>query len=640
MKSAWIVLGAVCATVVAVYAYMAQSGVLEIQTPDPADTLYNLLVRGFRDGQLSVKRAAPVGLTQLADPYDPRAHFIYQGPPYRVAELSYYKGRLFLYFGVTPALLLFWPYVMLTGSYLFHREAVPIFCAIGFLVSVGLLWAIWRRYFAEVSIWVVAACALALGLATGLPGLLTQSDVYEVPTACGYMLTMLALAGIWRALHETERKGWWLALASLAYGLALGARPSLLFGAVILLVPVEEAWRAKRPVGSLLVAAVVPITLIGVGLMIYNAQRFGSPFDFGQHYQLNAEREMADKNFSLGYSWFNFRVYFLSPARWSTQFPFVHDIAMPPKPLGHGGVDRPFGVLTNVPVVWLALAAPLAWRSVKGQGGAVLRWFVMAVAALFAVNALTLGFFLGAAFRYEVDFLPALVLVAVVGILGLEHAFAGQPVRRRAARWGWGLLLGFSVVFTVLEGVENYAVPDNALGNALAGAGRLPEAIQCFQKALVAKPDYAEAQCSWGIALARVGRLEEAAKHFEDTLRIEPYHLGAEYNLGLVRAKEGRMPEAMRRWEAALRLRPDFVNAHCNLGVALAQAGETEKAVEHFEAALRVKPEMVQAHYNLGLALEKLGRVGEAAAHYQEALRLRPDYTEAREALARLQTHE
>src|ERR1017187_2594955 len=284
---------------------MAQWGVLEIRRLVAADAYYNLLVRGFRDGQLSVKREAPLGLRQLPDPYDPIQHFMYQGPPYRVAELSYYKGQLFLYFGVTPALLLFWPYATLTGGYLFHREAVPIFCAIGFLVSVGLLWAMWRRYFAEVSVWVGAACALALGLATGLPGLVTQSDVYEVPTACGYMLTMLALAGIWRALHETERNTRWLVLASVAYGLAVGARPSLLFGAVILLVPVEEAWRGRRRVGDLLAAAMVPIALIGVGLMIYNARRFGSPFDFGQHYQLNAEREMADKNFSLGYLWFN-----------------------------------------------------------------------------------------------------------------------------------------------------------------------------------------------------------------------------------------------------------------------------------------------------------------------------------------------
>jgi hypothetical protein len=35
-----------------------------------------------------------------------------------------------------------------------------------------------------------------------------------------------------------------------AYGLAVGARPSLLFGAVILLVPVVQAWRERGDVAA------------------------------------------------------------------------------------------------------------------------------------------------------------------------------------------------------------------------------------------------------------------------------------------------------------------------------------------------------------------------------------------------------
>ena len=203
-------------------------------------------MQGFRAGQLSLKKEVPPGLAQLADPYDPAAH-----APYRVLDMSYYKGKLYLYFGVTPAVVLFWPYVALTGHYLSQKDAVVIFCLVGFLASVGLLCALWRRYFAEVSVAVVAAGALALGLATCMPVLLARCDVYEVAISCGYALTMLALAAIWRALHEPERRCRWLAAASLAYGLAVGARPSLLFGAVILLVPVAQAWRERRTgVGS------------------------------------------------------------------------------------------------------------------------------------------------------------------------------------------------------------------------------------------------------------------------------------------------------------------------------------------------------------------------------------------------------
>src|ERR1017187_3940233 len=225
MKSAWILLAGVCALVIGAYAYTAQSGVLELRSPYAADTYYNLLVRGFRASQLSLKKEVPRALAQLADPYDPTANAPYRYPPYNLYDLSFYKGKLYLYWGVTPALILFWPYVALTGHYLFHRQAVAIFCSLGFLASVGLLRALWRRYFAEISVAVVVACALALGLATGVPVLLTRCDIYEVPIACGYMLTMLAVGALWCAMHEPAHRCRWSAAASVAYGLAVGARP-------------------------------------------------------------------------------------------------------------------------------------------------------------------------------------------------------------------------------------------------------------------------------------------------------------------------------------------------------------------------------------------------------------------------------
>ena len=347
-------------------------------------------------------------------------------------------------------LILFWPFVALTGHYLFNRLAVTIFCAVGVTVSLGLLRALWRRYYSEASIWVVATCALALGLATGVPALLPQSDIYQVAISGGYMLTMLALAGIWKALHEPERRCRWLAAASVAYGLAVGARPSLLFGAVILLVPVVQAWRERRKIWALLTAATGPIILIGLGLMLYNALRFDNPFEFGVRYQLAGQRQVTRQFLSLRYLWFNFRVFFLEPAHWSGRFPFVHDITVPPLPAGYDTQPKqPFGVLANIPLTWLALAAPLAWRGRSGQERGALRWFVTAVALLFGICAVTLGLFWSASFRYEVDFLPALVLLAVVGILGFERALTtpglwrgDQPVPAASGALGLEHALG------------------------------------------------------------------------------------------------------------------------------------------------------------------------------------------------------
>lgn len=603
MKSAWRSLAAVCVLVMGVYVYMAQSGTVELQSPNAAETYYNLLVQGFRAGQLNLKKDAPPGLAQLADPYDPAMNEPYWSRPYRTLDLSYYKGKLYLYWGITPALILFWPYVAMTGHYLFQRQAVVIFCTIGFLAGVGLLGALWRRYFADASVWVVAACALALGLATGVPVLLSQADIYEVPISCGYMLTMLALGAIWRAVHEPERRCRWLAAASVAYGLAVGARPSLLFGAVVLLVPVAQVWRERRQFWTGLLAAVGPILLIGLGLMLYNARRFGSPFEFGMSYQLSEKSLVARQFFSPHYLWFNFRAYFLEPARWSARSPFVNGTATPAVPTGYVQGGNPFGILTNIPLVWLALAAPLTWRNRPEPANSNVRWFVTAAALLFGICALTLLLFCGSNFRYEVDFLPALVLLAVIGILGLERASADQPVWRRAARWSWGLLLGFSVMFNLLASVSYYAEAHNSLGNELLQAGKVSEAVGQYQRALRINPDYADAHESLGNALVQVGRVPEA---------IIPY-------------------------EQALRIRPDNAEAHNNLGTALFQAGRTQEAIGHFEEALRINPDSADAHYNLGAALVRLGRVREAIAQYEQALRIKPDDAETQHELARLQ---
>ncbi len=154
-KLPWIqhgVLASVCLLVIGVYACTAHEGAVTQLSLNAASSYYNLLVQSFRAGQLNLKKEVPPGLAQLADPYTPTLL-----RPNGVMDLSYYRGKLYLYFGVTPAVMLFWPYVALTGHYLFYRQAMTIFCAVGFLASVGILRGLWRRYFPEVSVAVVAA---------------------------------------------------------------------------------------------------------------------------------------------------------------------------------------------------------------------------------------------------------------------------------------------------------------------------------------------------------------------------------------------------------------------------------------------------------------------------------------------------
>jgi len=404
--------------------------------------------------------------------------------------------------------------------------------------------------------------------------------------------------------------------------LAVGARPSLLLGAVILLAPVVQAWGEKRRVWPLLVAACGPMVMIGAGLMFYNAMRFDNPLEFGQRYQLPLT---VHQQFRLRYLWFNFRVGFLQPARWSGRFPFVDDIAAPALPARYGNLEEAFGVLTNIPLVWLALAAPLAWRGRPEDGLSKLRWFLAAVALLFGMCALPIVLHDSMCMRYEMEYASPVVLLAAVGVFGLEGALAGQPVWRRAARCGWSLLLAFTVAFNLFASYKSNADGHQNFGLALLETGRVDEAITQFQKSVQLKPDFAMARNNLGYALLqRGGRVDEAITQLQQALQVNPDDAQARFNLGNALAQKGTVDEAITQYQQALQIYPGYVEAHYNLGVVLLQKGRADEAITQYQQALQINPGYRDAHINLGYALLQKGTVEEAMAHFQKALQLNP----------------
>jgi tetratricopeptide (TPR) repeat protein len=577
----------VCGLVIGTFIWSAEPGFLEFF---PGDAYYNLLVKGFQAGQLNVKRDPAPGLAQLPNPYDPAANAQFVEDDYHQArDMSYYQGKLYLYFGVTPALVLFWPYTVLTGHYLSQTNATVIFCLFGFLAAAGLVYEVRRRYFPETNIWVAASGVIVIGFATGMLEILSSCDVYEVASSCGFAFTMLALGAIWCAWHQPGRKMRWLLLASFAYGLAIGARPTLLFGAIILLLPVVQGWHETterdswRKLGPLFVSAIGPLMFIGVGLMFYNEFRFGNPFEFGWHYQLADVQASAAPQFSLHYLWFNFRVYFLKGMQWSPHFPFLQAIQLLPLPPGYDGTgtDAYSGILADYPAVWLALAAPLAWKIQPQKTFPALRWFVTAVFLLFATGATTICLFQTARCRYELDFLPALMLLAVIGIFCLEGASAGRLFWRYAVRFGWCLLLAYSVLFNVLASTDAHAIRDYFVGNYFFNHQKMDQAVAFFGKASHLEPQSAAWHFALGNALSRSGRLDESIFQFQKALEINP----------------------------------DYAEAENNLGFTLLQAGRLSEAIESFQRALKTQ-KTYQAYYNLAYVLRRSGRAADAITNY------------------------
>jgi tetratricopeptide (TPR) repeat protein len=541
------------------YLRMAATNVTEWGQADARAEDYNLLVEGFQDGHVHLRKEVPPGLARLADPFDPAANAMYRAKPYSLDDLSYYRGRLYLYFGAAPALLLFWPWAALTGDYLFQRTAVALFCGAGFLASLAFLHGLWRRHFPRVGLPVAAGLAVILGGLTSAPILLQKADVWEVPIACGYALTMVALWAAGRALAGARHRDAWLAAAGLALGLAVGSRPSLLPAAAFLLVPV--AWAAgsgaRARVRGLL-CAFGPLLLCGLAILAYNQARFSGPLDFGERYQLGLYRQDNARHFSAGYLAYNAWVYFLQPLSWNGHFPFVSGVPnLLPVPEGHAAPEDPFGVLATLPLLAWAVVVGFVARS-AGPTGPGFRPLLWAVGLLFLGTAGTLCLFYGNCSRYEMDFLPALGLLAILGVLGAEQATADRPAARRRVRIGWTVCAAVSVVSLGLLSLDHYADQRFRVGNLRMGEGRFDEAVTQYERALRAHPDFVDAGGNLGAALLRAGRVPEAIARGEATVRLAPGSAGAHYNLAGALRVAGRREEAAAEYREAYRLRPDL----------------------------------------------------------------------------------
>ncbi|MBN1841902.1 MAG: tetratricopeptide repeat protein [Deltaproteobacteria bacterium] len=166
---------------------------------------------------------------------------------------------------------------------------------------------------------------------------------------------------------------------------------------------------------------------------------------------------------------------------------------------------------------------------------------------------------------------------------------------------------------------SNYAMAHNSLGAALMTRGRVKEAITHFSRAVQVNPDYddarknlrialqqtdgsgdrAKAHNSRAIALAGEGKLDEAVAHLAEALRCRPEFAEAHYNMGNALAGLAKLDEAIVHYLEAVRIRPDYAEAHNNLGIALAQHGKPKEAMNHFFQALQIRPSFSEARNNL-----------------------------------------
>ncbi|HTL69061.1 MAG TPA: hypothetical protein VL200_15455 [Lacunisphaera sp.] len=399
----------------------------------PQGDYYNLLVDGFRGGHLAMK--------VTPDPWLGLDSTKVKG---YLLDASFYHGRYFLYFGVAPALLLFWPWAAATGQNLPEPLAAMLLASAAFALSVGWLRALRRSFFPQVGGSTWAAAVLLLGLGTGYAVVLRRPMFYEIAIFSGVAATLGCLWCLTLALCRAENAGRWLALASACAGLAAASRPTLIPGAVLAVGSVALAiGRRGRRSGApvrLLAAAAGPLGLMLAALAWYNWARFDNPFEFGLHYQVGSNGDGFP--FTLGAIRENFREYYLNPPGWSWFFPFF---TPGPRP-AESYPEQVHGQFFWLPlfVVAAVFGVRALWRRGADAGLAT----IVGAAGLWAGTALLVVTMAPPhSNRYQLDFHPVFVVLTLVGLFACAEAGPRWRALARVA-WAWAAVVVFFNVCT------------------------------------------------------------------------------------------------------------------------------------------------------------------------------------------------
>ena len=163
-------------------------------------------------------------------------------------------------------------------------------------------------------------------------------------------------------------------------------------------------------------------------------------------------------------------------------------------------------------------------------------------------------------------------------------------------------------------------------GLAQHKVGKLIEAIDAYEKAIEQHPNYSNAYNNMGIALKDQGKLEEAITAYKKAIAIKPDNVDSYNNMGIALNDQGKLEEAIEAFKKAVAIKPDYANAYNNMGNVLKDQGKLEEAITAYKKAIAIKPDNAESYNNTGLALHEQGKLEEAIEAFKKAVAIKPDY--------------
>lgn len=291
---------------------------------------YGQLFDAFMKGRLDLDIPFDLeGLKNLVNPYD-----CYE----RIEELegvgmlwdrTYFGGKLYCYFGVAPVLMIYFPIYLVSGYVPMPGTAALILTIFATAAIASAFLAMLRHYKLKPPHLLVPTAIIAVCGCSLIYVLNAHPSMYYNASLSAILNLALVINFSYRAFDTQKplRRYIYLVLAAVSAVLTVASRPTLLLFAVMTApLYIGMFFSKKRNLCEKLkniTSFGVPLLLGAGAIMWYNASRFGSPFDFGNNYQLTFS-DISYNTLELGKFFPAIYHYFLQAPRVMGQFPFLN----------------------------------------------------------------------------------------------------------------------------------------------------------------------------------------------------------------------------------------------------------------------------------------------------------------------------
>ena len=392
---------------------------------------YSLLADAFNKGQLHVDVEPGAALLAADDPYNSEGRPTFDDD---VWDLSLYNGKLYLYWGPVPALLIA-PVQLIT-----HQPIADLFLVFFFLSGLLifnslLILKLWRLFFTDIPVRNIVASLFVVGLILPILWSLSIPDVYEAAIGAGQFFLM---GGIYFVILTFEKtltppspaRGY-LFLAGFFWACSVGSRAINVLP-IFFLVALSLFWVWKNHPKDWIqpgISLLTPLVIGGLLIGWYNWARFDSPLEFGLRYQItiyNLNRDLS-LTFLPEYIPYNIAAYVLQPFEFISRFPFIQPVKFSAL-LQTLGIPSPHlyaagnvtGMLFFAPFLFFAFALFRNKQRPKNPNDSNLFNFILyLLSGSFLISFPSLLLYYYGQVRFLVDVISQITLLAVIGYWGV-----------------------------------------------------------------------------------------------------------------------------------------------------------------------------------------------------------------------------